>query len=71
MTATGLIAGTMLAAGLIQVLRRSELLYQVDAIDPLVFTLAPLLLASATAAASYIPARRATRVDPTVALRLE
>ena len=71
MAATGLIGGTMLAAGLIQVLRRSELLYQVDAIDPLVFTLAPFLLASATAAASYIPARRATRVDPTVALRPE
>lgn len=71
MAVTGLVAGTMLAVGLIQVLRQSELLYQVDAIDPLVFIVAPLVLASATAAASYIPARRATRVDPTVALRPE
>jgi ABC-type lipoprotein release transport system permease subunit len=63
--------GMMLAVGLIQVLRRSEMLYQVDALDPLVFTVAPLVLASATAAASYIPARRALRVDPTVALRSE
>ena len=71
MATTGLIVGIMLAMGLIQVLRQSEMLYQVDAIDPLVFALAPLVLASATAAASYIPARRAVRLDPTVALRPE
>jgi putative ABC transport system permease protein len=71
MAATGLIVGTVLAVAFIQVLRQSELLYQVDAFDPLVFTVAPLVLASATAAASYIPARRAIRVDPTVALRPE
>jgi ABC-type antimicrobial peptide transport system permease subunit len=71
MATTGLIVGIMLAIGLIQVLRQSEMLYQVDAIDPLVFALAPLVLASATAAASYIPARRAVRLDPTVALRPE
>jgi ABC-type antimicrobial peptide transport system permease subunit len=71
MAATGLVVGMILAVGLIQVLRSSELLYQVDAIDPLVFTLAPLVLAGATAAASYIPARRAVQVDPTVALRPE
>jgi len=67
----GLIVGTVLAVGLIQVLRQSGMLYDVSALDPLVFAVAPLLLASATAAASYIPARRAIRVDPTVALRPE
>jgi len=71
MAVTGLLVGTVLAVGLILVLQRSEMLYQVDTLDPLVFVVAPLLLASATAAASYIPARRATRVDPTVVLRPE
>ena len=71
MAVTGLLVGTVLAVGLILVLQRSEMLYQVDTLDPLVFAVAPLLLASATAAASYIPANRATRVDPTVVLRPE
>lgn len=67
----GLAAGTTFAVGLIQVLRRSEMLDQIDAVDPLIFTVAPLLLACATAAASYVPARRAMRTDPAVALRPE
>ena len=71
MAVTGVVFGILLAVGLIQVLKGSELLYQIDTIDPLVFTVVPLLLVSATAAASYIPARRALRVDPTVALRPE
>ena len=58
MAVTGLLVGTVLAVGLIQVLQRSGMLYQVDTLDPLVFAVAPLLLASATAAASYIPASR-------------
>jgi len=69
MAVTGLLVGTVLAIGLILVLQQSEMLYQVDTLDPLVFAVAPLLLASATAAASYIPARRAVRADPTVVLR--
>lgn len=69
MAVTGLLAGTVLAVGLILVLQQSEMLYQVDTLDPLVFAVAPLLLASATAAASYIPAHRATGVDPTVVRR--
>ena len=71
MAVIGLLVGTVLAVGLILVLQRSEMLYQVDTLDPLVFALAPLLLGSATAAASYIPAHRAVRADPTVVLRPE
>ncbi len=71
LAAAGLVAGTVLAVGLVQLLRQSGLLYEVRAIDPLVFSVAPVLLAVATAAASYLPARRALSVDPTVALKPE
>jgi putative ABC transport system permease protein len=47
------------------------MLYEVSAFDPLVFTVAPLLLAAASLAACYLPARRATKISPTVALRME
>jgi putative ABC transport system permease protein len=46
-------------------------LYGVGAHDPLTFTLVPLGLGAIALLASYIPARRATRVDPAVALRCE
>ena len=47
----------------------SSILYDVSGWDPLVFVLAPLVLASASMFASYLPARRATRVSPLTALR--
>jgi predicted permease len=49
----------------------SSLLYRVDSFDPVVLTLAPTLLAAVSFVACYIPARRAARLDPMVALRDE
>jgi len=47
----------------------SSMLYDVSGFDPLVFVIAPLVLAGASMFASYLPARRATRVNPLSALR--
>jgi ABC-type antimicrobial peptide transport system permease subunit len=49
----------------------SGLLFGLKAVDPIAFVTATMLLVSTAAIAAYIPARRAARVDPTVALRNE
>jgi len=63
----GLLAGTVLAMALTHLL--SGLLFGVTPTDPATFLLVPLALALAALLAAYAPARRATRVDPLVALR--
>jgi putative ABC transport system permease protein len=65
----GTLAGLAASVGLTRVM--SGLLYQVSPLDPLVFAGVSSLLAGAGLLASLIPARRATRVDPIVALRVE
>ena len=65
----GLLMGIGGALGLSRLL--SGFLYDVTPLDPATFMLAPALLVGVVLLASYIPARRATRVDPMEALRCE
>jgi len=65
----GLAAGALIAAAATRAL--SSLLYGVEPTDPLTFVAIALLVSAITLAASWLPARRAVRLDPVDALRAE
>jgi predicted permease len=65
----GVVLGVLGAAALTRVM--TSLLFGISATDPVTFSTVPLILIATAMLASYVPARRATRVDPVVALREE
>jgi predicted permease len=67
--AAGLIVGLAGAVGVTRVLQR--FLFGVTPTDPIVFTIVTLLLMAVGLMAAWLPARRATRIDPCAALRAE
>jgi putative ABC transport system permease protein len=69
LTLVGLIVG--IAAGSVATRVLSDMLYGVSTTDPLTFVGVPAFLLLVAFVACYIPARRATRIDPLVALRYE
>jgi putative ABC transport system permease protein len=66
---SGVAAGLVMAAFVSQAL--AKMLFSVTPTDPVTFALVAVVLATVALLASYLPARRATRVDPVVALRAE
>jgi putative ABC transport system permease protein len=69
LAAAGILCGVVGAFGITRVV--SSLLYNVSATDPLSFVATAAFLVVVAVLASYVPARRATSVDPIVALRAE
>jgi len=67
--ALGVGAGLLGALFLTQVMK--SLLFHVAPFDPVTFVIIPFFLLAVSALACYLPAFRATRIDPTVALRTE
>jgi len=69
MLSSGIIIGLLLAIASAKIL--SGILYGVHALDPIAFTVAALVMTCAVLIATWLPARRATRVNPIQALRTE
>jgi ABC-type antimicrobial peptide transport system permease subunit len=69
LTGVGVTIGVGAAAGMMQFMK--SLLFGISPLDPFTYVAIPLVLLSAAALASYLPARRAAAVDPVEALRAE
>jgi len=67
--AIGIAAGLLIGVAAVRLLR--SMLYGVSPFDPVSFVIAVAIIAAAALGATLIPARRATQVDPMVALRCE
>jgi ABC-type antimicrobial peptide transport system permease subunit len=67
LASVGIVAGVVFSASTASMM--ASLLYGVRPHDPAVFLIVPLLLLAVAALASYLPARRATKVNPMIALR--
>ena len=65
----GVAIGLVAAAGVTQLM--TSLLYEVEAVDPLTYAAVAVRLIAVAALASYLPARRASTVDPAESLAAE
>jgi putative ABC transport system permease protein len=69
LAAAGIVAGLLISAASMRLMR--SMLYGISPIDPLTYAAVAAFLTAVALLASYVPARRATKVDPMVALRAE
>ena len=69
LSVVGMIGGLITALAVTRL--STHLLYGVSPADPLTFAIVALMLLGVALLAAYLPAQRATRVDPMVALRME
>src|SRR6202040_1590291 len=67
LAAVGAVLGLLCSLAVARALTRTDLLFHVKANDPLTFACVPAVLFAAAMMASYAPARRAARVDPSIA----
>jgi ABC-type antimicrobial peptide transport system permease subunit len=65
----GIAIGLGASAGLTRLMK--SLLFGISTLDPVIYVAMPVVLITAALLATYLPARRASRIDPSEALRLE